>query len=244
MTYCLAMRLAEGLVFLSDTRTNAGLDNISTFRKLHVLQPAHDRVFVLQSAGNLATTHELLDRIDEDLRRGEDARSLATVETLGEAALYVGGLARDITASHRDELGAAGAVTLLLGGQVAGHHADSLLVYPEGNYIRASEDLPYLQIGESKYGKFLLDLGVTPQTPLALAIRVAVASMMSTARANLSVGPPYDLGVYVPGSYVVRQRRIEANSDLLSGLEQLWERHLRLTLEEMPQIEIDFDDLV
>jgi putative proteasome-type protease len=232
MTYCLSLRL-----------TNAGLDNISTFRKLHVLQPAHDRVFALQTAGSLATTHELLDRIDRDLRQGEDERSLATVETLGEAALYVGGLARDIAVSHERELGASATVTLLLGGQVAGHHQDTLLVYPEGNYIRASEDLPYLQIGESKYGKFLLDLGITSETSLALAIRVAVASMMSTARANLSVGPPYDLGVYVANSYAVRQLRIDADSELLAGLEQLWERHLRLTLAEMPQIEIDLDDL-
>ena len=97
MTYCLALRLTEGLVFLSDTRTNAGVDNISTFRKLHVLQPAHDRVFVLQPAGSLATTHELLDRIDRDLRQGGDERSLATVETLGEAALYIGDTAKVLT---------------------------------------------------------------------------------------------------------------------------------------------------
>ena len=126
MTYCLSLRLAEGLVFLSDTRTNAGVDNISTFRKLHVLQPAHDRVFVLQSAGSLATTHELLDRLDRDLRLGGDERSLATVETLGDAALYIGGLAREIAENHRAELGSAGTVTLLLGGQIVEGRQPSL----------------------------------------------------------------------------------------------------------------------
>ena len=244
MTYCLAMRLDEGLLFLADTRTNAGVDNISTFRKLHVLQPASDRLFVLESAGSLATTHELLDRIDRDLRMGDDVQSLATVDNLPEAALHVGRPNREIAASHAESLpGGAATATFILGGQVAGTAADIILVYPEGNYIRASEDRPYLQIGESKYGKFLLDLAVNAHAAMPLAIRIAVASMMSTARANLSVGPPYDLGIYLPNSLALRQLRIEANSELLTDLQQLWERHMNAALAEMPHIDIDLGPL-
>ncbi len=244
VTYCLAMRLDEGLVFLADTRTNAGVDNVSTFRKVHVIQPSIDRLFVLQSAGSLATTHELLDRIDRDLRVGGDGPNLATVDSLPEAALYIGRLSREIAASHAEALpGRAATATFILGGQVAGTSADIILIYPEGNYIRASEDRPYLQIGESKYGKFLLDLAANAHASLPVAVRVAVASMMTTARANLSVGPPYDLGIYLPNSLALRQLRIEDDSELLTELEKLWERHMTAALAEMPHIDIDFEPL-
>ena len=163
VTYCLSLRLEEGLVFLADTRTNAGVDNVSTYRKLHLFQPAPDRLFVLQSAGNLATTQEVLDRIDHDLGDPGATESLATVEHLFEAALYVGRLSQQVAADHRQALGAVGAdgtATFLLGGEIRGDAPDILLVYPEGNYIRASDERPFLQIGESKYGKFTLELAV------------------------------------------------------------------------------------
>ena len=163
MTYCLAMRLDDGLVFMSDTRTNAGVDNIGTYRKLHVLVSAPDRVFVLQSAGNLATTQEVLDRIQVDIDTPGDHESLLTVTRIFEAALYIGRLGREVNLRHRDALnsvGADGTATFILGGQITGHSPDILLIYPEGNYIRASDDRPFLQIGESKYGKFLLEMAV------------------------------------------------------------------------------------
>lgn len=245
MTYCLAMRLDEGLVFLSDTRTNAGVDNVSTFGKLHVLQPATDRLFVLQSAGNLATTHELLDRIDEDLRAGPEQESLATVDSLARAALYLGRLSVEIATSHEATLpGGAATAMFILGGQIAGHAADILLIYPEGNYIRASEDVPFLQIGESKFGKFLLDLAVEPGVSLGTATRVAIASMISTARANLSVGPPYDLGIYLPQTLQLRRMRIEAHSPLLTEIQDLWSRHVHRAVAEMPFIELGEVDVV
>ena len=120
---------------------------------------------------------------------------------------------------------------------------DILLVYPEGNFIRASEDKPYLQTGESKYGKFMLDLAAHSETPITTATKIAVASMISTARANLSVGPPYDLGIYVPGAFVLHQFRIEADSELLSDLRELWERHVHLAVAEMPLVQIDLEPL-
>ena len=134
MTYCLALRLDDGLVFLADTRTNAGVDNVSSYRKLHTFEPAPDRVFVIESAGNLASTQQVLDRTYQDLAN-PDSESLATVRSDGTS-------------------------TFILGGQIAGERPDILLIYPQGNYIRASDDRPFLQIGETKYGKLMPELAV------------------------------------------------------------------------------------
>ena len=239
MTYCLALRLDEGLIFLADTRTNAGVDNVSTYRKQHVIRPSDDRLFVLQSAGNLATTQEVLDRIERDLASGGDQTSLATVGHLFEAALYVGRLSQEVAAEHRlalGEVGADGTASFLLGGQIAGERPDVLLVYPEGNYIRASDDRSFLQIGESKYGKFMLELAVHARLQLPAAAKVALSSMVSTARANLSVGPPYDLAIYRNGSLDLEEHRIEEGSAYLAELQEVWVRHLTAAIEELPPI--------
>jgi putative proteasome-type protease len=245
MTYCLAMRLEQGLVFMSDTRTNAGIDNISAYRKLHVIRPASDRIFILQSAGNLATTQEVLDRIQRDLDRPGDHESLATATRLFEAALYIGRLGREVSRNHSQALsvvGADGTATFILGGQISGSPADILLIYPEGNYIRASDDRPFLQIGESKYGKFMLEIAVDAGAGLIAATKIALGSMMSTARANLSVGPPYDLAVYRTNSLQIDEFRITADSALLRRLEVLWQKHILNAVAELPSI-ADFEEL-
>ena len=236
MTYCLAMRLDEGLVFLSDTRTNAGLDNVNTFRKMHVLQPAEDRVFILESAGSLATTHQVLDRIERDLSMPGDHESLATVSRLYEAALYIGRLNREIAAEHAAALGADATATFILGGQIAGNRPDIILVYPEGNYIRASDERPFLQIGETKYGKFMLELAVEAHVELEAAAKIALTSMMMTARANLSVGPPYDLAIYRNGSIEVDELRIESDAPFLERLDEVWGRHLSDAIADLPAV--------
>ncbi|HEX7442887.1 MAG TPA: hypothetical protein VF320_03310 [Acidimicrobiales bacterium] len=240
MTYCLAIRLEAGLVFLGDSRTNAGVDNVSTYRKVHLFQPAPDRFFVLESAGNLATTQEVLDRINQDLSDPGAPESLATIGHLFEAALYVGRLSREVAASHREALarvGADGTATFLLGGEIRGDAPDILLVYPEGNYIRASDDRPFLQIGESKYGKFTLELGVAAHVNLATAAKLALTSMVSTAGANLSVGPPYDLVIYRTGSFDPFEARINAESPFLARLEAVWAKHLSDAIADLPAIE-------
>jgi putative proteasome-type protease len=234
MTYCLALRLDEGLFFMSDTRTNAGVDNVSTFRKLHVTKPAEGRVFVLQSAGNLATTHEVLDRLEGDL--AGDGESLATVGRLFEAALYVGRLSREVVATHEARLGTAATATFIVGGQIAGERPEIFLVYPEGNYIRASDELPFLQIGEAKYGKFLLELAVRSNVDLATAAKIALSSMVSTARANVSVGPPYDAAVYLNGSFEVAEVRIDESSPYLAQLRDVWYTHLLDAIHHLPAI--------
>jgi putative proteasome-type protease len=236
VTYCMALRLDEGLVFLSDTRTNAGVDNIGNYRKLHVLHAADDRVFVLQPAGSLATTHEVLDRIKADLSTPGDHESLATVSYLHEAASYVGRISREITQRHWAALGVSGTATFILGGQIAGERPDLLLVYPEGNYIHVSEDRPFLQIGESKYGKFMLELAVHAKVDMETAIKIALSSMISTAHANLSVGPPYDLGVYRNGSLEVDETRVDANSPYLATIRDVWMAHFLDAIHQLPTL--------
>ncbi len=236
MTYCLAMRLKEGLVFLSDTRTNAGVDNVGTYRKQHVITPGPRRVFVIETAGNLATTQEVLDRIRRDLRIG-GGESLASVNYLFEAALYLGRLSRDVVAEHRDGLaGVDGTATFILGGQIEDEEPEILLVYPEGNYIRASDELPFLQIGETKYGKFALEIAASSDVDAATATKIALGSMLSTARANLSVGPPYDLGLYVRDGFEVEEFRIEAASPVLVALQATWEQQLHASFAGLPSI--------
>ena len=237
MTYCLALRLDEGLVFLADTRTNAGVDNVGTYRKLHVIQPAPDRLFVIESAGNLATTQQVLDRIDQDLSSEGVHESLATVSQLFEAALYLGRLGREVARSHEAALpGGAATATFVLGGQISGERPDIFLVYPEGNYIRASDERPFLQIGESKYGKFMLELAVKAHVDLITATKIALGSMMSTASSNVSVGPPYDLGVYRNGALALEELRVEADSPVLGELHEIWARHLLNAIAELPSV--------
>jgi putative proteasome-type protease len=227
-------------VFLSDTRTNAGVDNVSTYRKQHVIKPGPERVFVLESAGNLATTQEVLDRIRRDLIAPGEYGSLATVKFLFEAALYIGKLSHEVAAEHaamNDGLDVT--ATFILGGQVEDEDPDILLVYPEGNYIRASEELPFLQIGETKYGKFLLEMAATTEVDLTMATKVALSSMMSTARANVSVGPPYDLGILNRDTHEIHEYRIEADSPFLRTVEKLWEQTLRSSFAQLPDLTRD-----
>ncbi len=236
MTYCLAMRMRDGLVFLSDTRTNAGVDNVSTYRKLHVFRPAPDRLFVLQSAGNLATTHEVLDRLMVDLEAPNEHESLASASHLFEVALYVGRRNQEVANAHAEALnnvGSDGTATFILGGQIGDAPPDIFLVYPEGNYIRASDERPFLQIGETKYGKFLLDFAVNLDIDLVTATKVALGSMMSTARANVAVGPPYDAAVYRTDSFDLDEYRFEADSFIFRELAEVWERHLVGVVHEL-----------
>jgi len=235
MTYCLAMRLHEGLVFLADTRTNAGVDNVGTYSKQHVFQPTLQSTFVIQSAGNLATTQEVLDRLRRDLDQPGEQDSLASARYLFEAALYVGRVLRAVIDEHREGLhGADPTATFSLGGQVGQEAADILLVYPEGNYIRASDDMPFLQIGETKYGKFLLEMAATLDVDTATAVKVAISSMLSTARANVAVGPPYDLALYSTGTHALETQRIGADSQSLRALSNAWERMLRSSVTQLP----------
>ena len=193
---------------------------------------------MLQSAGNLATTQEVLDRIAADLEHAGRAEASPPSRTCSRRRSTSGGSARGRRTNTSDALGANGSATFILGGQIAGAPPDILLVYPEGNYIRASDDRPFLQIGESKYGKFMLDIGVRAHADLASPTKIALGSMMSTARANLSVGPPYDSAVYRTGTFALDEHRFAADSAVLEQLREVWERNILHAVAELPDVEL------
>jgi len=203
MTYCLAIRLDAGFVVGSDSRTNAGVDYVTSYSKMHSFQPAPDRVFTILSAGSLATTQQVLFHVQRDLDDPGSTRNLRTVSYLFEAAEYLGETSARVQDLHRDNLshsGVRGETTLILAGQVGSDPPEIFLIYPQGNFITASDATPYLQIGETKYGKPVLDRLVHAAQPLSLAARVALLSLDSSARSNLSVAPPFEIGIYDAGS--------------------------------------------
>lgn len=227
MTYCLAIRVDDGIVFAADTRTNAGVDYVTTYRKLRVFQPLPDRVFVLLASGSLATTRELVDEIGRDLDNSPGVESLSTVSYVFEAARYVGNLSRQIQERHGPALartGVSGEVTLILGGQIQGRPPEVLLIYPQGNYIAATDETPYLQVGETKYGKPILDRLVNHTLNLEEAAKLALVSLDATVRSNITVGLPFDFAAYRTDSLQVQsQVRIEADTPYYKQLREEWQ---------------------
>jgi len=196
MTYCVATLLDTGLVFLSDSRTNAGVDHINTFRKMHVFEKPGDRVLVLMTSGNLAVAQSTVHILHEQVTHSDTRTSLHNVHNLFDAAGLVGEALREVhrrdapaLREHGIEFNAA----FILGGQIAGEPPRLFHIYAAGNFIEATLDTPYFQIGESKYGKPILDRVITRSSSLAEASKCALISMDSTIRSNLSVGPPLDL---------------------------------------------------
>ena len=206
MTYCVAVKLNAGLVFLSDSRTNAGLDHISTFRKRSVDEQPGDRVMVLLSAGNLSISQSVREILQiEELREhredGEDTPPITiwNAKSMFDAARVLGSAVRHVYDRDAEALKHAGLdfnVSFIFGGQVKGEGMRLFLVYSAGNFIEATNETPYFQVGESKYGKPVLDRVLTPDTPLDEAAKCALVSMDSTMKSNLSVGLPLDLVVY------------------------------------------------
>ena len=158
------------------------------------------------------------------------------MQHLFEAALYVGRLNKEVYAEHRPTVGVGAAATFILGGQIRGERPNIVLVYPEGNYIRVSDTVPFLQIGEAKYGKFLLELAVRAHVDLPTAAKIAIGSMLSTAHANLAVGPPYDAGLYRNGTFEVRELRIEEDNAYLRQLNEVWIEQLLDSIAKLPPI--------
>ena len=238
MTYCLAIRLDQGLVFGTDSRTNAGVDYVTAYQKMHVFQPAADRIFIVLSAGNLATTQEVLFHIQRDLDYPDTGANLGNVRYLFEAAEYLGAVSQSVQQRHAPALrasGVSGETSLILGGQIQGQPPDIMLIYPQGNYITASEQRPFLQIGESKYGKPVLDRLLNPGLSLATGGRVALISLDGTARSNVTVGAPFEVALYQPDSLSLsRHMRFEEDSQYLDNLQAAWNQGLQRTLDELP----------
>ena len=236
MTYCVAISVSAGMVFCSDSRTNAGVDQISTYSKMFRFELGPDRQFVILTAGNLATTQSAMAQLKKDLRQ-QSVVNLNTVGSVGEAADYLGEVSKSVQDRHG--LGGQGGfqASFILGGQVAGSDHRIVLIYPEGNHITSSKDTPYLQIGEHKYGKPILDRILNPDTPLETCALCALVSMDSTMRSNLSVGPPIELQVYTANSFQLQPYyRMDDNSDYLREVKRTWDTRLKEAFNQMPPL--------
>lgn len=238
MTYCVAIAVREGLVMASDTRTNAGVDHINSYRKLHVFEWADDRVIIVLSAGNLATTQAVLNRVQADAEVGEGLRN---APRMADAAAYLGMISMDAQRRYRDpdqDSGAKLEATFIVGGQIGTEVPMLYLVYPQGNFIVCSEEQPFLQIGETKYGKPILDRIVEPALPIADAARCALLSLDSTMRSNLSVGPPIDLAIYpVDSLQAPRVIRYKLHSPYFASIRKHWSVGMRRLFDDLPRFE-------
>ena len=239
MTYCIAVSLKEGLVLTSDSRTNAGIDNVSIYGKMHVLCNARDRHIILLCAGNLATTQAVLDQIKRD-RKEKAEINLDTVRYLSDAAEYLGNISVEKQHRHVDnEAGQSNfnpAATFILAGQIADEDHGAYLIYPEGNCITTSIQTPYLQIGENKYGKPVLDRFLKIDTSLHEAGRCCLISMDSTMRSNASVGAPVELLIYQKNSFCLDEYYcFQEDNEYLITIRRLWHEKLKEAFIQLPQ---------
>jgi len=236
MTYCVAMRLNEGLVFLADSRTNAGVDQISTFRKMTVFERPGERMLVLMSAGNLAIAQSVRQIIGEGADSG--APTLWRAKSLFDAVRIVGEAVRTVhqhDAAALKESGIEFNCSFLFGGQIRGEAMRLFHIYAAGNFIEATPENPYFQIGESKYGKPIVDRVITPETSLGEAAKCALISMDSTLRSNISVGMPLDLLVYeVDSLRVSKFVRIDERNEYMQMIRSTWGSRLRQVFAEIP----------
>lgn len=237
MTYCVATLLDTGMVFLSDSRTNAGVDHINTFRKMHVFERPGDRVLVLLTSGNLAVSQAVVHVLHEEAVHAEQA-SLYTVDTLFDAAMLVGDALRVVhrrDAEAFKEHGIEFNASFILGGQIRGEAPRLFSIYAAGNFIEATNDTPYFQIGESKYGKPIIDRVITRSSSIAEAAKCALISMDSTIRSNLSVGPPLDLLCLKRDALrVLLHRNITADDDYFRMIRTGWGESLRHAFHALP----------
>jgi putative proteasome-type protease len=240
MTYCVGIKVDAGLVFAADSRTNAGVDHVSTYSKMHVFEQPGQRVFVVLSAGNLATSQAVINA----LRRGfadPAVPGLLQVRDVFEAAEFVGNLSYRIQQEHAEALtrsGASAEASFIIGGEVGDSGHEVCLVYAQGNYIAATPETPYLQIGETKYGKPILDRIIAAGTTLDDAARCALVSLDSTIRANISVGPPLDLAICERGAHrITRRLTLGADSPLYLGVQTGWNEGLKRAFLELPRFE-------
>jgi putative proteasome-type protease len=239
MTYCVGLKLDAGMVLLSDTRTNAGLDNIATYRKMFTFEVPGERVIAIMTAGSLSITQTTIAKLEEAAEDPESppGRSILTAPTMLAVAETVGAMLSEVSAAVSAKLerqSQLATATMIVAGQRKGGDMRMFLVYPEGNYIEATADTPFLQIGEHKYGKPILDRVVGPETPLTDARKAVLLSMDSTLRSNLSVGMPLDMVVIEKDALKVSERRrIEANDESFQAMSQAWSQALRDAFAEI-----------
>jgi len=238
MTYCVALRLDSGMIFASDSRTNAGVDHIATFCKMRVYEKSEDRLIVILSSGNLAITQGAINILDRHVHAAPDERTIWNVPSMFDVATLVGDALREM--QHRDgavlmQSGIDASANLIVGGQIAGEPQRLFHIYPQGNFIETSDETPYFQLGESKYGKPILDRVLTPSTPQKEAAKCVLISFDSTIKSNISVGMPIDLLWYPKDSLRVgAQQRIREGDPYFSMIRQRWGGGLRRVFGELP----------
>jgi putative proteasome-type protease len=239
----LGIATREGLVLASDSRTNAGFDQVNTCRKMFRFVQPGERVFVILTSGSLSISQSVITLLGDDFDAG---RGLAQAGSLYDAARIVGDCVRRISDIDRASLerdSFSFNVHLLLGGQVRGQEPNLYLIYPQGNPLAATEDSLYLQLGECKYGRPILDRGIQASTSLEVAAKYALLSLDATMRSNVTVGPPFDLLLYRKDSFEIdRYRRISAGDRDLNLIHSSWEQSLRRAVEQLPDIEFQPND--
>jgi len=236
MTYCIGINVNEGMIFASDSRTNAGLDNISTYSKM-LNYAVGDRNLVIVTAGNLATSQAVYASIKKDLKSKNPVTSLNTCENIEEVASYIGRLTVKHSSPHgiNEEVMQLGS-SYIIGGQIKNQKSEIFLVYPQGNYIKPSDTKPYLIIGEINYGKPILDRVLAPEISLGDASRCALISMDSTIRTDLRVGPPIDFVVYKKGIIEpVYQKKFKLNDPEYSTIANSWSESIIRAFETFPR---------
>jgi len=240
MTYCVAAKVNDGLVFAADTRTSAGVDDVRTYNKMHIFETPGERVFVIMSSGNLATTQVVLNHIRRDMADEHAPVSLGKVRHMFDAADYIGGLSvrSQRESAQHSQSSVDFRTTMILGGQIEGEDPALYLIYPEGNCISASPETPYIQIGESKYGKPILDRIIRPYVSLEDAARCALVSLDSTMKSNLTVGPPLDLAIVPRDALrITHKLRFDLDTPFYAGLKKAWGDLLVRSFLELPRFE-------
>ncbi|MEO0465471.1 MAG: peptidase [Pseudomonadota bacterium] len=243
MTYCVALKLNQGLIFLADTRTNAGIDNVSRVKKLFTWQLPGDRIITMLTAGNLGITQAVISEINEDIDRPPlNEPNIMTADSMFDVAQIVGekmSLVQQRFITGLQARGVDSGASIIVGGQRAGGPPRLFLVYAAGNFIEAMDDTPYFQIGEHKYGKPIIDRVVTVDTDIEDAVICALLSMDSTIRSNLSVGMPLDLAVVRNDAFMFEQlRRIEAEDPDYQQFSETWSQQLRDAFGVMRQMKV------
>lgn len=245
MTYGVGIKLDRGLIFMSDTRTNAGLDNISTFKKMKTWAVPGDRVIVLLAAGNLATTQAVVSLLDERMKApAERSSGLFEVPSMFQAAKLIGDTVKDVIASSSSngQNAEAFGASFILGGQIRGGQPRLFYIYPEGNFIESTDDTPFFQIGEHKYGKPILVRAYHPSMRFEDAVKLLLVSFDSTLKANLSVGLPLDMQVYETDSFEVGvSQRFEASDPYYLTVTESWSEALKSALEQLPTFTFSSD---
>jgi putative proteasome-type protease len=239
MTYCLGILTGYGLVMAADSRTNAGVDYVSTYEKLFNFSRSGDRILLLCTAGNLSVTQSVIMALRRDLKT-DDTPHLHNLSSLHDVARYIGSTLRTIQDQDREWLQRDGIdfqCSLLLGGQLRNEDPGLYLIYSQGNCIQATPETPFLQIGEAKYGKPILDRALTANTQLEAAAKCALLSLDSTMRSNLSVGPPLHLILYERDTFQINHElRLRAGDPYLLKVRSLWEAALKQAFEQIPDL--------